>query len=346
MLNSLRRLVLLGAPRTAPARCPRTARESRRPRTAELLQQRRARLLGVGDGVASSRRLRPRSVEGDYPGQRHRESNDFFYLTGLETPGASLVHRTYQRAGLKCAHTSPSVILPRRCGRGRVSVRSGGTRATGVDGARAAQFSDDVAGWLGGGRAALFVDVPMARRAECGGQPQGGPECAPILRTLRVPEGTRVASISEHIAALRLIKDGDELRRLREAIRITAEAHRAAAAALGPGVWGTRSRRSSVHVPAHGRRARRLPEHRRRAVLDDPPLRPKPPANRAGDLVVIDIGAGTATTRPISRTYRSPGASPSGSARSMTSCSRPSRRPSRPCAPATIGELTRVAREH
>ena len=46
----------------------------------------------LGNGVAVIPSARVRSIESDYPQDSdYRENNDFFYLTGLETPGASLV---------------------------------------------------------------------------------------------------------------------------------------------------------------------------------------------------------------------------------------------------------------
>src|SRR5919108_4189004 len=63
------------------------------PVPVERLAARRAALLErLGDGVAVIRAAKPRSIEGDYPQDSdYRESNDFFYLTGLEAPGGRLV---------------------------------------------------------------------------------------------------------------------------------------------------------------------------------------------------------------------------------------------------------------
>src|SRR3954454_14914992 len=57
------------------------------------LQARRNALLDrLGNGVAIVSSAQVRSIEGDYPQDSdYREQNDFFYLTGLEAPGASLV---------------------------------------------------------------------------------------------------------------------------------------------------------------------------------------------------------------------------------------------------------------
>ena len=59
----------------------------------QLLEARRQALLErLGSGVAIVRSAEPRSIEGDYPQDSdYRESNDFFFLTGLEAPDAALV---------------------------------------------------------------------------------------------------------------------------------------------------------------------------------------------------------------------------------------------------------------
>ena len=63
------------------------------PVPVERLAARRAALLErLRDGVAVVPAGKLRSIEGDYPRDSdYRESNDFFYLTGLEAPGAYLV---------------------------------------------------------------------------------------------------------------------------------------------------------------------------------------------------------------------------------------------------------------
>ncbi len=207
----------------------------------ELLQARRARLLErIGAGVAIVRAAEPRSIEGDYPQDSdYRESNDFFYLTGLEAPGGSLV--LHARAA---GPDSVVLYLPARDAAAevwtgpRLGPGAEAQRITGVQDVRAADaFARDVEAWLGAGAGPLFVDVPMARQQACAGDPTRAPACAPTLAHLDVPAGTRIASVSEHIAALRLIKDADELQRLREAIRITGAAHAAAAAMMEPGDW-------------------------------------------------------------------------------------------------------------
>src|SRR5206468_7701327 len=63
------------------------------PIPVERLQARRSALLAkLGNGIAIIPSAQVKSIEGDYPQDSdYREHNDFFYLTGLEAPGAWLV---------------------------------------------------------------------------------------------------------------------------------------------------------------------------------------------------------------------------------------------------------------
>ena len=63
------------------------------PVPVEYLTARRADLLKrMGNGIAIIRSSEQRSIEGDYPQDSdYRENNDFFYLTGLESPSSWLV---------------------------------------------------------------------------------------------------------------------------------------------------------------------------------------------------------------------------------------------------------------
>src|SRR5690606_7684468 len=117
-----------------------------------LLQQRRARLLDrIGEGIAIVRAAEPRSIEGEYPQDSdYRESNDFFYLTGLETPGASLVllaHSTGEDSVMlyvPARDPAAEVWTGPRLGPGPEAQR-----ITGVQDVRPAErFEADVAGWL------------------------------------------------------------------------------------------------------------------------------------------------------------------------------------------------------
>src|ERR671916_560228 len=58
----------------------------------QLEARRNALLDRLGNGIAILPSAKIRSIEGDYPQDSdYREHNDFFYLTGLEAPGAWLI---------------------------------------------------------------------------------------------------------------------------------------------------------------------------------------------------------------------------------------------------------------
>jgi Xaa-Pro aminopeptidase len=153
------------------------------------------------DGVAVIPSARVKSIEGDYPQDSdYRENNDFFYLTGLETPGASLV-----LVARKDGRNQPVLYLPARDTVAekwtgpKLGPESEATRLTGIEDVRAAS------------RAAAEI-------------PRYG---APV----------RMESVEAKIAALRLVKDGDEIARLRRAITITTNALDQAMGAVRPGMW-------------------------------------------------------------------------------------------------------------
>ena len=239
----------------------------------DLLEARREALLDrIGNGVAIVASAEPRSIEGDYPQDSdYRESNDFFYLTGLETPGGRLV--LIARSGTA---DSAVLYLPERnpgteqWTGPRLGPGDEARRITGIQDVRAAErFEADVQGWRSG-------------------------------------ELAVIDSVHHHIAALRLVKDSDELRRLRAAIRITSEAHRAAARALEPGMWEYQleaiieftfrwngaERVGFPSIVGSGPFATILHYDRSRRQMD------------ADDLVVVDIGAEYGYySADITRTY-------------------------------------------
>lgn len=264
----------------------------------DRLSARRAALLErVGTGVLLLRSADPRDIEGDYPQDSdYREDNDFFYLTGLEAPGGWLLLSARPGGGREAVLYLPSrdpaverwtgpqlgpgpeaskltgiaEVRPverlatdlRALRSGSGSDRAGDLYLKAGDGRlcqslQALAFSCDELGWDGGGAAA------------------GGRDLQP------------------HLAALRLVKDGDELRRLRRAIEITTEAQRAAMQAIAPGLWEyevealieyTFRRRGAERVGfpsivGSGPNSTTLHYDKSRRQL------------QAGDLVVMDIGA-------------------------------------------------------
>jgi len=266
------------------------------PVPVERLVERRAGLAKrLGDGVALLRSADSRDIEGDYPQDSdYREDNDFFYLTGLEAPGGWLV--LVARGG----ELAEAVLyLPPRdpaqerwtgpqLGPGPEAAALTGVREVrGVD-----QLAADLRARFSQGGGTLFVKGSDRRfcarleavKGDCRGLPGGG--------QVGGADGV-VQDLRPYLAAQRLVKDAEELRRLRRAIEITTEAQRAAMAAVAPGLWEyelealieyTFRRRGAERVGfpsivGSGPNATILHYDKNRRQTQD------------GDLVVVDIGA-------------------------------------------------------
>jgi Xaa-Pro aminopeptidase len=172
------------------------------PVPVERLAARRAALLdSIGSGIAVLRSAEVRSIERDYPQESdYREDNDFFYLTGLEAPGGWLV--LVARPG---SHDRVILYLPQP---DSARERWAGSRP--VPGAEAARLSG-----IGTVRAAAGAELEI-------------PELGPRVR---------ITDLSVKLAQLRLIKDADEVARLRRSIAITGDGLREAMQIAKPGIY-------------------------------------------------------------------------------------------------------------
>ena len=193
------------------------------------LQARRAALLdSLGSAVAVLRSADLRDLEGDYPQDSDfRQANDFFYLTGLETAGSWLVLVAHPDA------PDESILyLPPRDS--AAEIWTGPTLGPGPEAAAltgilqvrpATELQSDLA--------AL---IPPSGRvvAELG---PTAPDTAAVQALFSPNAVQTVGDLRLTIGQLRLIKDSDEMVRLRRAIAITTQALREAMQTESPGQY-------------------------------------------------------------------------------------------------------------
>jgi Xaa-Pro aminopeptidase len=209
------------------------------PVPVERLAARRAALIDrIGTGVAVVRSGDLRSIEGDYPQDSdYREDNDFFYLTGLEAPGGWLV-----LIGRKSAPDSAMLYLPERePGSERWSGSTMGPgpearRLSGLEDLRPASEAESeiertVMGPGSAARAGALYFKRGTRQA-----------VSPFIRRLAFGGGAGkspvpVRDLEAELAALRQIKDKDEILRLRRAIAITGDALKETMREARPGMY-------------------------------------------------------------------------------------------------------------
>jgi Xaa-Pro aminopeptidase len=268
----------------------------------------------LGTGVAILRSADPRDIEGDYPQDSdYREDNDFFYLTGLEAPGGWLVLAAGQGGARDAV-----LYLPARdpaterwtgpqLGPGPEVARATGirevrpiSRLAGDLRALAATPGSPLEAGIymksDNGRICERLQAVAGECTELLGVAAAGTAAGGGSRNTPTKVGAEPGAAHDlrpHLAALRLVKDEDELRRLRRSIEITVEAQRAAMQAMAPGQWEyeiealieyTFRRRGAERVGfpsivGSGPNSTVLHYDKSRRRME------------AGDLVVMDIGA-------------------------------------------------------
>ena len=196
---------LLAAARPAP---PSLGGE---PVPVERLVARRAALMDrLGTGMAIVRSAEVRSIAVHHPQDSdYREDNNFFYLTGLEAPGATLLLVARERGADEAILylRTPAELL----------------RLTGIRDIRPSA-----------GSAAEIRSLVLASKSPAR---TGGLYLQRDQQTAAEWDRVQVEDLEPSVAALRLVKDEDELRRLRHATGITTEALREAMRAARPGMW-------------------------------------------------------------------------------------------------------------
>lgn len=250
-----------------------------------------ARLMG--SGLAVIRSSKERNIEGDYPQDTdYRESNDFFYLTGIESKDSwLLVVADSGRASRMTLYLPPRDPQSERWTGPTLGPGAEATTLTGVTDVRSADSAEaQIRGLVltrtyqrrGG---SLFVDRSRNARQDT------------YLRDL-VFSGERDESmlpalnVNALVAQLRLVKDPEEIRRMRAAIDLTAESLVDAMGVIKPGMTeyqveglienGFRSRGAErlgfPSIVGSGPNSTTLHYDKNRRTI------------AAGDLVVMDVG--------------------------------------------------------
>ncbi len=195
-----------------------------------ILEARRQSLLdSVGAGVVIVPAAELKSIEGDYPQDSDfRQHNDYFYLTGLETPDSWLL-LTADASGAGSA----TLFLPQR---NPAEERWTGPRpsyreASAISGISQVRAPEEMMGALqqalSRGHHGTVIYLPLNDRTRHN----------ELIQRLVFEFPVRVQNLDPVLAQLRLVKDEHELRMLRRAIDITAGAHRAALETARPGLY-------------------------------------------------------------------------------------------------------------
>lgn len=223
-------LALLVAPVAALAQAP--AGPPERPDPAFFAAHRQALMQAMEGGLAivSAQPEIPRNDDAGYP---YRQDSDFWYLTGFEEPDAVAVLRPEAAAGERFA----LFVRPRD----PANEIWTGHRA-GVDGARERHGADIayvidsldavLPRWLAEVRTVYWdasKDHPWAQEGLRHRLEKWVEEDPAAAR--------RLLGADEILAGLRLIKSPQEIEYLQQAIDLTSAAHRAALAAIRPGMY-------------------------------------------------------------------------------------------------------------
>lgn len=244
-------------------------------------------------GIAVIRSSSERNIEGDYPQDSdYRETNDFFYLTGIESKDSwLLVVADSGKATRVVLYLPPRDPQSERWTGPTLGPGAEATALTGISDVRSADSAEaqvrsalQARTWQRRG-GSLFVDRSQRARQDT------------FLRDL-VFSGERdefmlpAVNVNAVVAQLRLVKDDDEIRRMRAAIDLTAESLVDVMRVIKPGMTeyqveglienGFRSRGAErlgfPSIVGSGPNSTTLHYDKNRRTI------------AAGDLVVMDVG--------------------------------------------------------
>jgi Xaa-Pro aminopeptidase len=195
--------------------------------TAAVAARRRALLARIGRGVVLIPAAHERDLERDYVQDNDfRQNNTFFYFTELETQDAWLLMVARGRDSAETVLFLPPRNPAQERWTGlRLGPDSTAARLAGVPRVLPTDSLEPaLRSVLFRAPGPLYLPLDVATRDE------------PRVREL-VFSGRDVRNLRPIADSLRLVKDADELARLRRAIAITVLGHIAAMQAARPGVW-------------------------------------------------------------------------------------------------------------
>lgn len=243
--------------------------------------------------------VRGATEEEAHPPATYRQNSTFFYLTGVETPGAFLVLLPDGVPASALQRDLPAEVrellfLPARSPQGE--TWTGPKLGPGAETEKATGIEKviDAGGIWGALIGGLRRNPVVYTVAPFGEQAKLTREYALMQRISDIAPTAQFRDVSAAVARQRIVKSPAELERIRQAIAITGDGQRAARAAIarGEGHW-------EYEVEARVFEAFRS----RGAALAFPPIigtglngtvlhyEDNHAQMRAGDLVVVDIGA-------------------------------------------------------
>ena len=197
---------------------------------ADLTARRADLLTRMKNGVAVIPSSHERDLD-EYPQDSdYRENDDFFYLTGLESPNSFLV-----LVARDTLEPQVYLYLPARDTaqeRWTGPLLGPGPEASAITGIPEVRTADlahkQIRGFVRsstvkGGTLYLVLGEQAAADT--------------FFTQLALGTGAGVTDLRPSLAAMRLVKDADEVRRLRTAAEISAKGHLAAMRAAHPGAW-------------------------------------------------------------------------------------------------------------
>ncbi|HYU91581.1 MAG TPA: aminopeptidase P N-terminal domain-containing protein [Gemmatimonadales bacterium] len=193
--------------------------------TATVAARRRVLLARLGRGVVLVPAAHERELERDYVQDNDfRQSNTFFYFTGLETQDAWLL-LVAGGADEAVLFLPPRDPLQERWTGLRLGPDTTAVRLTGIARVLPTDSLDPVlSAALVRARGPLYVPLDQTTRDE------------PRFRDLLF-SGRDVRNLRPTADSMRLVKDADEVARMRKAVDISVLGHVAAMQAARPGVW-------------------------------------------------------------------------------------------------------------